>query len=128
MKATKSRDNPREIVIRRLLYREGMRYRIHFPVPTRKRRTIDIAFTSIKLAVFLDGCFWHSCPLHGTQASSNSEFWHQKLAQNKTRDLDTSVALQNAGWSVLRVWEHEPVVDAVTKILDAASRLRRITD
>lgn len=125
MRATSGRDNPREVAIRRLLYRARVRYRVHFPVPGRSRRTIDIAFTQIKLAVFLDGCFWHSCPSHGTRARSNADFWSRKLDQNKARDLDTNATLQNDGWSVLRIWEHEPIADAVTKILGAATRLRQ---
>lgn len=110
------RDNSQELGLRRQLHALGMRYRVHFPVPGAPRRTVDIAFTRRRLAVFVDGCFWHGCPEHGTSPQSNSEWWRQKLLANKRRDDDTDRILRDQGWTVMRVWEHEAVESAVTRI------------
>jgi DNA mismatch endonuclease, patch repair protein len=111
MSALKRKDNEAELAVRRLLHAAGYRYRIHYPVPGLPRRTIDIAFTRAKVAVFIDGCFWHGCPEHGTRPRSNSAWWAMKLNANQARDADTTTALRNAGWQVVRLWEHvEPRV------------------
>src|SRR5207244_1171018 len=81
--------------------------RVHYPVPARRRRTVDIAFTRSRVAVFVDGCFWHGCPQHGVLPSSNKAWWDHKIAVTKARDSDTTNALLMAGWVVLRFWEHE---------------------
>jgi len=85
-------------------------------VPSNRRRTIDIAFTRARLAVYVDGCFWHGCPEHGTQPLTNREWWQWKLARNKARDEDTELELRAAGWTVHRVWEHEDVVASADRI------------
>ena len=87
-------------------------------VPGRPRRTIDIAFTRPKVAVFVDGCFWHGCPEHGTQSKTNSEWWRQKIAANRLRDADTNASLVEAGWRVLRFWEHENALEAVRTVVE----------
>lgn len=95
-------------------------------VPGNNRRTIDIAFPKQKLAVFVDGCFWHGCPEHGTQPSANAEWWAKKLDANRARDEDTDRLLKEAGWATLRVWEHEEAqlaADVVESALDATAAL-----
>ncbi len=84
-----------------------MRYRVSVPVPGMPRRAIDIAFTKAKIAVFMDGCFWHGCPEHATQPKTNAEWWRAKLDRNMARDVETTDHLKAEGWTVLRFWEHE---------------------
>jgi DNA mismatch endonuclease, patch repair protein len=105
-----------EIDLRRELYRRGLRYRIHRrPVPG-LRRTMDVVFPGPRVAVESMGCFWHSCPSHGTAPKANRAWWADKLAQNRRRDADTATALAEAGWLLIVVWEHESVVEAADKI------------
>ena len=117
MSRLRRRDNEAELAVRRLLHAAGYRYRVADPVPGMPRRTIDIAFTRAKVAVFIDGCFWHGCPEHGTKPSSNSEWWATKLAANIARDLDTTQWLESQGWTVLRFWEHEPASEVRMSIV-----------
>lgn len=123
MARTRGKDNPRERELRSALHRQGLRFRIHYPAVTGTKRSIDIAFTRQRVAVFCDGCFWHGCPIHATTPKTNREWWMDKIAANKARDLDTDTRLVNSGWSVLRIWEHVLIDDAVVLIL---SRLRQI--
>ena len=102
------RDTAPEMLLRRELHRRGMRYRVQMKVPGNRRRTIDIAFPRVRLAVYVDGCFWHGCPEHGTQPATNSEWWDWKFGRIQTRDRDTDRVLSEDGWQVLRVWEHVP--------------------
>jgi len=110
------RDTRPELALRRALHASGHRYRVQLPVPDRPRRTIDIAFTRRKLAVFVDGCFWHGCVEHRGVPISNREWWRDKLAKNLTRDADTDNHLRGLGWSVIRVWEHETVQEALCRV------------
>lgn len=112
-------DTKPEVNLRRALHRRGLRYRVGVPVPGAPRRTIDIAFTKMRLAVFVDGCFWHGCPEHGVAPKNNSEWWSYKLAGNRERDESTSALLANQGWRVVRVWEHQPLEEQVAVVLDA---------
>lgn len=106
-------DTRPELELRRLLHAHGLRYRVGLKVPEIPRRTIDIAFTSVKLAVFVDGCFWHGCPEHGSHPSANAEAWSVKILKNRERDALTTKHLTQLGWEVVRIWEHEdPVVVA----------------
>jgi len=108
MQPTRGRDTSIRLNVRPLLDAEGLRYRINLaPVPGLRRRA-DIVFTRAKLAVFLDACFWHACPIHGTQPKSNRHYWSSKLQVNVARDRDTDALLQAAGSTVIRFWEHEP--------------------
>ena len=102
-----SRDTAPEVAVRRLLHAEGLRYRVNVPVPGIPRRTIDIVFPKAKIAIFMDGCFWHGCPDHATRPKSNAEWWRVKLDKNMARDQETTEHLRTAGWTVLRYWEHE---------------------
>src|SRR3712207_7758355 len=86
MSVLRRRDNGPEMAVRRLLHAAGLRYRVSWPVPGQRRRTIDIAFTRARLAVYIDGCFWHGCPIHATSPKANSKWWADKLAANRARD------------------------------------------
>lgn len=119
MSGARRRDTAPELALRRALHARGLRFRVVHPVPGNKRRTIDIAFTRRRLAIFLDGCFWHGCPEHAAAPRANAEWWERKIATNRARDRDTDRLLVLAGWKVLRLWEHEPVVQAVEKVLAA---------
>lgn len=121
MKATRGRDNPRELAIRRVLHAQGLRYRTHFPVPGMPRRSVDIAFTRGRIAIFLDGCFWHGCPLHATHPATNADYWLPKLARNVERDRETDRALVEAGWTVLRFWEHDATDSVIATIVSVVS-------
>jgi len=110
------RDNDRERAVRSALHAQGFRYRVTYRVPGLPRRTIDIAFTRVKVAVFLDGCFWHGCLEHGTKPRSNGAWWAEKIAANRARDTDTNIHLEAAGWRVVRIWEHTPIDEAVHRI------------
>jgi DNA mismatch endonuclease (patch repair protein) len=128
MSGAARRDTAPELALRRELHRRGRRYRVVVRVPGRNRRTIDIAFTRAKLAVFIDGCFWHGCPVHGTTPTHNSGWWTTKLAANYGRDRDTDEHLAREGWAVLRIWEHVPAVEAADQVeaaLEGLSALRR---
>lgn len=118
------RDTGIEVALRRELHRRGLRYRVHQTVPALgRRRPIDIVFRGSRVAVFVDGCFWHSCPEHGTLPSSNRSWWQGKLALNRARDADADMRLRNDGWVVVRVWEHEDPVEAATRVERAVRNL-----
>ncbi|MFJ8753246.1 very short patch repair endonuclease [Streptomyces sp. NPDC102441] len=118
------RDTAPEVAVRKLLHASGYRYRLNERVPHMSRRTIDIAFTRAKVAVFLDGCFWHGCPEHATQPRSNAEWWRQKLDRNMARDVETTEHLTAAGWTVLRFWEHEAAVLVAEQVAEVVDRER----
>ncbi|MGW0755721.1 very short patch repair endonuclease [Streptomyces sp. NPDC002814] len=111
-----SRDTAPEVAVRKLLHATGLRFRVNVPVPGMPRRTIDIVFPKAKIAIFLDGCFWHGCPEHATRPKANAEWWRVKLDRNMARDLETTEHLTAAGWTVLRFWEHEPAEDVAPRI------------
>ncbi|MFD7394483.1 very short patch repair endonuclease [Streptomyces virginiae] len=113
------RNTTPELAVRRLLHAAGLRYRLQVKVPGMPRRTIDIAFPGAKVAVFLDGCFWHGCPEHATQPKANAQWWREKLDKNIARDRETSELLAAAGWTVLRFWEHEAPEAVAARVIDA---------
>ncbi|MCX4962907.1 MULTISPECIES: very short patch repair endonuclease [Streptomyces] len=113
------RNTTPELAVRRLLHAAGLRYRLQVKVPGMPRRTIDIAFPGAKVAVFLDGCFWHGCPEHATQPKANAQWWREKLDKNMARDRETSELLAAAGWTVLRFWEHEAPESVAARVIDA---------
>ena len=117
------RDTPVEVALRRELHRRGRRFRVIYKVPGNRRRTIDIAFPRRQLAVFVDGCFWHGCPDHGVLPVSNREWWIQKLGANIARDADTNRLLRDAGWTVVRVWEHTNAHDGADAVEAVLHRL-----
>ncbi|WP_369216376.1 very short patch repair endonuclease [Streptomyces flavofungini] len=124
MQAIRSRDTKPERLIRSLLHAKGLRYRVAAkPLPD-LRRTADIVFRPAKLAVFIDGCYWHGCPDHYVSPKTNTGYWSDKVTRNVARDRDTDARLRDAGWTVLRFWEHEPAETCAVRIAAAASRLR----
>ncbi len=112
-------DTAPEMALRRLLHARGKRYRVAWPVPGMKRRTIDIAFTKAHVAVNVHGCFWHGCPVHGTSPKANAAWWREKIEKNKRRDSETRSHLEGLGWTVLEVWEHEAPEEALGRVLGA---------
>lgn len=110
------RDTAPELALRRELHRRGLRFRVQLKVPGNRRRTIDIAFTRARLAVYVDGCFWHGCPDHHHRPRANAEWWEWKVRRNQERDRDTDQQLALAGWRVLRIWEHVPVAEAADRV------------
>lgn len=107
MSSLARKDTAPELALRRELHSRGLRYRVQLPVPGNRRRRIDIVFTRLRVAVFVDGCFWHGCPEHGTRPNANQEWWDWKIRRNRERDADTTALLESQDWLVIRVWEHE---------------------
>jgi DNA mismatch endonuclease (patch repair protein) len=97
---------------------------VQFPVPGAPRRRIDVAFTRLRIAVYLDGCFWHGCEEHPFRPKRNREYWQRKFAANRVRDAATSELLSNQDWLVLRFWEHEQL-DVMVRAIERAVEVRR---
>ena len=116
MRGNRSRDTKPELAVRRLLHHRGLRYRVNVrPLPA-LRRTADIVFPGKRIAVFIDGCYWHGCPEHYVASKSNSDYWRPKIAATQARDAETSALLSSAGWVVLRYWSHASPNDVVDSI------------
>lgn len=117
-KGNRRRDTKPEIALRSALHRRGLRFRKDYPIRVEGRRPIrpDVVFTRAKVAVFVDGCFWHGCREHQVVPRSNPDYWVPKLRRNVERDRETDAALRAAGWIVVHVWEHEDVVEAVERV------------
>lgn len=130
MERQSRRDTRPERLLRRAVWRLGLRYRVDIaPIPGRRRA--DLVFTRAKVAVYVDGCFWHRCPTHATIPKANRDWWATKLEMNVRRDRDTDQRLAEAAWTVLRVWEHEPPdaaadrIALVVRVASTATRVRR---
>jgi DNA mismatch endonuclease (patch repair protein) len=121
MLANKSRDTRPELLVRSLVHRRGLRYRISArPLPG-LRRTADLVFRPTRVAVFIDGCYWHGCPTHYKEPKTNTDYWRAKIAGNRIRDRQTDELLSEAGWLVLRFWEHEDpneIADAIASAVE----------
>ncbi|MGZ6586032.1 MAG: very short patch repair endonuclease [Solirubrobacteraceae bacterium] len=116
MQANRRSGTRPEMAVRRLVHAMGLRYRVDAkPLPDLNRRA-DLVFTRAKVAVFIDGCYWHGCPQHGTKTRTNSDYWVPKIARNRERDASTDRALHAAGWTVIRAWEHEPAAEVALRI------------
>ncbi|NEW34858.1 very short patch repair endonuclease [Nocardia cyriacigeorgica] len=111
-----------ELALRRELHRRGLRYFVDRAPIRGQRRRADVVFPRLRVAVYVDGCFWHSCPQHATHPKNNAEWWADKLAANVARDRATDDALAAAGWQVIRIWEHEDPVAAADRIAAALGR------
>lgn len=123
MRAIRRTDTKPEVRLRSALHALGFRYRKDFPIRVDgKLIRPDIAFTRRKLAVFVDGCFWHSCPEHGRTPGANESYWSPKLRRNAERDREQTQLLETAGWQVLRIWEHEPIPNALAVVVAALER------
>ncbi|MFH8606597.1 very short patch repair endonuclease [Streptomyces sp. NPDC018029] len=124
MQAIRSRDTKPERLIRRLVHAHGLRYRVATrPLPD-LRRTADMVFRPTKVAVFIDGCYWHGCPEHYVSPRTNSGYWSDKVKRNIERDRDTDRRLTEAGWLVLRFWEHTPADESAAEIIRLVSERR----
>ncbi len=121
MRGNRSKNTTPEMKLRSLLHRRGLRYRVDAPPTPGIRRRADVVFSRERIAVFVDGCFWHGCPEHYRPTTKNVAFWAEKLATNRSRDTQTNEALAAAGWTVIRVWEHEDLSGAADRI-EAAVR------
>lgn len=124
MSRVQNRHTAPELALRRELHRRGLRYRVDLPLHGMGRTRPDIVFTRIRVAVFVDGCFWHCCPEHQSYPKTNAEWWREKLATNVKRDRRIDKALTAARWEVIRVWEHEDVMAAADRV-EAVVRSRR---
>ncbi len=103
MSAIRGRDTKPEILLRKALWHKGYRYRLKNRLPGRP----DIVFSTERVAVFVDGCFWHGCPEHYQKPATNANFWREKIRRNRKRDREVNALLKSQGWKVLRFWEHE---------------------
>jgi DNA mismatch endonuclease, patch repair protein len=116
MSRVRRRDTAPELELRSELHRRGLRYRVDRRplqgVPSRA----DLVFGPARVAVYVDGCFWHSCPEHGTMPRSNEAFWQDKLARNRERDAAVNALLAESGWTVVRIWEHEGIAAAADRV------------
>ena len=113
------RDTAPEIALRRVLHRRGLRYRVGIrPIPE-VRGSADVVFTAARVAVYVDGCFWHMCPEHSTMPANNAAWWKAKLEGNRARDRRTDEVLRTHDWNVVRVWEHEDAEEAAERVATA---------
>ncbi len=131
MQLQRTRDTAPELAVRRILHSMGLRYRVDSQPLQDLRRRADVVFGPTKVAVFIDGCFWHGCPQHSRKTTTaNPEYWSAKIERNRRRDADTDVRLNSAGWTVIRVWEHESADEVATRVASAVrdSVLRRSTN
>jgi DNA mismatch endonuclease (patch repair protein) len=121
MRANRRTDTKPEMALRRALHKLGYRYRKDYRLDLDGGRRVrpDIAFTARRVAVFVDGCFWHACPQHGRNPAVNVNYWTPKLRRNVERDRAADETLAAAGWRVVRVWEHESLEDAVASVIAA---------
>ncbi len=119
MSRVKSKDSRAELALRSALHAEGLRLELHRRV---EGVTVDMVFPGSKVAVMVDGCFWHGCPKHATYPKSNQGYWLPKLAENRDRDKRQSARLRSARWRLIRVWEHDclpPAPRVVSRIVEA---------
>jgi DNA mismatch endonuclease (patch repair protein) len=116
MQGNRSSDTRPEKAIRSELHRRGLRYRVNAAPIQAVRCRADLVFTRARVAVFVDGCFWHRCPDHGTSPTTHSDYWRMKLDRNVARDRRQNALLRAAGWAVVRVWEHEAPIEAADRI------------
>lgn len=122
MRAQRRRDTAPEVALRRELHRRGARFFVDRAPLRGLRRRADLVFPRKRVAVYVDGCFWHSCPQHATSPKNNAQWWADKLAANVVRDRDTDARLAVAGWQVVRIWEHEDPAEAADRV-QAALRI-----
>jgi DNA mismatch endonuclease (patch repair protein) len=116
MKRVRQKNTSAELALRSKLHARGLRYRIQVPLLSKPRRVADVVFSRPRVAIFVDGCFWHGCPIHATWPKTNADFWRAKIVANQERDRDTDERLLAKGWKVVRVWAHEPPEQAARRI------------
>lgn len=125
MQGNRGRDTSPEVRLRSAVHARGLRYFVDKAPIRSLRRRADLVFPRIRLAVFVDGCYWHGCPEHHVPPKTNSEYWAAKVERNRRRDADTDARLRQEGWAVLRVWEHADHEEAASEISDLVADLRR---
>lgn len=119
-----------EVALRQEMHRIGLRYRVDYEVLKKPRRVADVVFPGRKIAVFVDGCFWHGCPEHASWPKRNAEFWREKIEANRLRDADTNERLRSLGWTMLRFWSHESPTEAaraVARVIATVDAQRRVS-
>lgn len=119
MRGNRRRDTKPELAVRRLVHAQGLRYRVDARPLRDLNRRADMVFTRAKVAVMIDGCYWHGCPEHGTQPRTNPNYWAAKIARNVERDAETNRILVDAGWTVIRAWEHEDPAEVCDRIVSS---------
>ncbi|MFC1400260.1 very short patch repair endonuclease [Streptacidiphilus sp. N1-5] len=124
MQAIRSRDTAPELALRSLVHAAGLRYRVAAKPLPGMRRTADLLFRPTRVAVFVDGCYWHGCPEHFVPPRTNPGYWREKIGRNVQRDRDTDARLAEAGWLVLRFWEHQPAVLCAAEVVTAVNERR----
>ena len=124
MRGNRRRDTRPERALRSALHARGLRFRVDLPLRLPEGRPVrpDVVFTRHRVAVFVDGCFWHGCPAHGNTPRANADYWVAKIERNRARDRRVDAGLLQVGWSSLRVWEHEPVDRALERVVGALER------
>jgi len=122
------RDTKPELALRRVLHKSGLRYLVDRPALAGSRRRHDLVFSKARTAVEVRGCFWHSCPVHATVPKANGDWWASKLAKNAQRDADTALQLEEAGWALVVVWEHEDPEVAAERVTAVVSSRRQSLD
>jgi len=124
MQGNRGRDTKPELAVRSLVHARGLRYRVNVRPESDLRRTADLVFIRARIAVFIDGCYWHGCPQHFVASKTNVEYWQAKIDVNRRRDAETTGFLRERGWTVLRFWSHESPA-LVAEQIEAAVRVRR---
>ncbi|WP_218060649.1 very short patch repair endonuclease [Micromonospora sediminicola] len=124
MQGNKGRDTEPERQVRSILFQNGLRYRVNTRPLEALRRTADVVFPGAKIAVFVDGCYWHGCPEHYRPARENVQFWHAKIEGNKARDAETDQLLAEGEWQSIRIWEHEEPQTAALRVIAAVQATR----
>lgn len=128
MQETRRENTGPEVSLRRLLHRSGLRYRVHRSPVAGCRAKADVVFPAVAVSVFVDGCFWHGCSKHGTWPKNNADWWRTKILANRQRDRRTDRMLRSAGWTVIRVWEHERPELATRRIMAVVRRKQGSAD
>jgi DNA mismatch endonuclease, patch repair protein len=126
MQGNRSSDTGPEVALRSALHARGLRFRKHHRPVAGLRCRADIVFPSERVAVFVQGCFWHGCEAHGVSPQTNAAYWNAKIARNRERDAQNSAALTAAGWRVLQIWEHESVDEAAAQVVGAIEEARSL--
>lgn len=124
MRGNRSRDTRTEAAVRSVLHSFGLRFRKHVRPLQELQCTADVVFRKERVAVFVDGCFWHGCPEHGRRPSTNAAYWNRKLDRNIARDRRNDAALSAAGWTIVRAWEHEAPEAVAVRVRDAVAERR----
>ena len=125
MQAQPRRDTKCEMAVRSAVHALGLRYRVHQRPEPDLRREADLVFRTDKIAVFVDGCFWHGCPEHHSPPTTHYHWWEAKIGKNRARDKETDRLLAGCGWTVVRIWEHEDPAEAAKRVRDAVLARRQ---